>query len=120
MRDREHKDAVQFMKWVGLQLCAYPELEAIYHIPNGGMRHIAVAAKLKAEGTKKNMPDYHLPVPRGGYHSLYIELKAEGGRATKGQKEKHELLRQYGNDVRVCFGWHACAEAVKDYLGVSQ
>lgn len=120
MRNLEHKEATDFMKWVKFQLNVFPELDTIYHIPNGGHRSIVVGRKLKDEGVKAGMPDYHLPVSRNGYHSLYIELKAKGGRATKTQKEVHEKLRAHNNDVRVCVGWYACAEAVKDYLGVSK
>jgi hypothetical protein len=120
MRDREHKEAKWFMQWVQSSLQTYPQLESIYHIPNGGQRNAVVAAKLKAEGTKAGMPDYHLPFAANGCHGLWIELKAEGGYPTKKQKEVHKMLRSQGHDVRVCVGWHACAEAVKDYLGVSQ
>lgn len=115
MKDKEHQEAKRFMRWVGYHKHLYPKLESIYHIPNGGQRHRAVAAKLKAEGTKAGMPDYHLPVSMNGKHGLWIELKAEGGRPTASQKEVHEDLKALGHDVRVCVGWQACADAVMDY-----
>ena len=115
MKDKEHQEAKRFMQWVAYHKNRYPYLDSIYHIPNGGQRHRAVAAKLKAEGTKAGMPDYHLPVSQGDKLGLWIELKAEGGRATATQKEVHQELRELGHDVRVCVGWQACADAVMDY-----
>ena len=50
----------------------WPELELLHHIPNGGSRDVVEAAHMKRQGVKSGVPDLHLPVPRGGYASLYI------------------------------------------------
>jgi hypothetical protein len=115
--EKEHRDAKHFMTWVDINKRVYPELEAIYHIPNGGQRNKIVAAKLKAEGVKAGMPDYHLPVALNGKPGLWIELKAEDGRLSKSQKERIQLLEQLGHHVQVCYGWQQCAQACIDYLG---
>lgn len=47
-----------------------------YHVPNGGHRVKAVAAKLKAQGVKAGVSDICLPMARGGWFGLYIEFKA--------------------------------------------
>jgi hypothetical protein len=50
-----------------------PEVaDLIFHVPNGGHRVKAVAAKLKAQGVKAGMPDLVLPMARGGFFGLYI------------------------------------------------
>mgnify|MGYP004433785991 CR=1 FL=1 len=38
-------------------------------------RDARTAANLKRQGVKAGVPDLHLPVARGGYNGLYIELK---------------------------------------------
>ena len=67
-------------RWAALQSGKYPELAMMYHIPNGGSRGKVEAIRFKAEGVKAGVPDICLPVPRGTWHGLYIELKRrEGG-----------------------------------------
>src|SRR5699024_10256580 len=79
MRMTEHDEQVQLIRWAGLARGAYPALRWLHAVPNGGARNIVVARKLKAEGVQRGVPDLCLPVPRGPYHGLYIELKRAGG-----------------------------------------
>ena len=58
----------------------YPELKLLHHCPNGGKRDRVSAAVLKRQGVKAGVPDLHLPVPKGQYASLYIEMKYGDGR----------------------------------------
>ena len=62
----------------------YPELKLLHHCPNGGKRDRVSAAVLKRQGVKAGVPDLHLPVPKGQYASLYIEMKYGDGRLSKG------------------------------------
>ena len=57
----------------------FPELELMHSIPNGDWRGFKTAKKLKAEGLKPGIPDISLPIPRGGYHGMYLELKNARG-----------------------------------------
>ncbi len=81
----------------------------LYHIPNGGKRSKAEAGRFKAMGVKPGVPDIHLPVPRGPYHSLYIELKAPKGRVSENQADWLADLNRYGNKAVVCYGWEQAA-----------
>ena len=58
----------------------YPELKLLHHCPNGGKRDRVSAAVLKRQGVKAGVPDLHLPVPKGQYASLYIEMKYGNGK----------------------------------------
>ena len=107
------------MDWVKLVKAQAPDLELLYAIPNGGHRNKIVAAKLKKEGVKAGMPDLHLPVARQGFNSLYIEMKAQGGRVSPAQSEKIEALTQAGNAVYVCVGADAAIRTLSDYVGLS-
>jgi hypothetical protein len=96
-----------------------PELKWIFHIPNGGSRHIAEASKLKAMGVKSGVPDIFLPVIGKWVHKgLWIELKKpKKGIVSNEQQEWLDFLAQQGYATRVCFGWEEAKEAVLEYLG---
>ena len=112
----EHQEAVALMQWARLAKVRHPELSLMYAIPNGGDRHPAVAAKLKAEGVRAGIPDYCLPVARGGFHALYVELKTLTGRASREQVESMRNLEAAGNCCYVARGWLAASEAIDAYL----
>lgn len=116
MKATEHQEAVALMKWVELARPAMPGLLAMYHIPNGGARNAVTGAMLKAEGVMPGVADYHLPVARGGYHSLYIELKAIGGRQSQSQKVFELIVKSEGNQYVLAHGAGEAIEAIMDYL----
>ncbi len=95
----EHDLQVACLKWLRL---AYPKV-LCYAIPNGGQRTARAGKRLKEEGLTAGIPDLHIPIPRGGYASLYIEMKdANKGRLSDHQKELIPRLQAYGNKVVVC------------------
>lgn len=113
----EEKEQQNLFYWAALQCGKYPVLRKMYHIPNGGKRGKAEAARFKTGGVKKGVPDIHLPVARGGYHSLYIELKRiKGGRLEPEQRTWIADLQEEGNCVEVCKGWDAAVIVIIDYL----
>lgn len=84
----EEMEQEAVIEWTVLMEKQYPELAMLFHIANGGDRHPAVAKKLKAQGVKAGVPDLMLPVARGGWHGLFIEMKRQkGGRLSEEQKE---------------------------------
>ena len=96
----------------------WTELALMYHIPNGGSRNKVEAARLKAQGVKKGVPDIFLPVARGGYHGLYIEMKRrKGSVVSQEQKEYIAALIAQGYRVEVCKGFHAAADVIEEYMG---
>ena len=115
-RSPEHDEQVALFRWADMQIGIIPELDLLYAIPNGGARHKAVAGKMKAEGQRKGVPDIHLPVARGRYHSLYIEMKAPGGRVKPEQLEWHTKLQAQGNLVEVHRSWERARDAILYYL----
>lgn len=114
----EHAEQVALMRWAVLASGGHPELRWLYANPNGGERHPAVAARLKAEGTRKGIPDLHLPVMRGGYGGLWIELKRQaGGRVSPEQRVWLAGLNANGHRAVVCKGWAEARDVILDYLG---
>lgn len=107
--------------WAALpeQQNRYPEFHLmLFAIPNGGERHIAVAAKMKATGTKAGTPDIFLSVARGGCHGLYIELKKFGEKPTKGQLAFIEEANRQGYGAVVCEGWKRAADVLQQYMNL--
>lgn len=108
--------------WAAQNFDACPELRLMFHIPNGGERNKIVAAKLKAEGVKSAIPDIFLPVPRGTWHGLFIELKkpknhkGSAGKATDEQLAMIDALRQQGYGAVVCIGFEEARATVMSYL----
>lgn len=115
----EHQEARALMQWVGANQKTFPELDLLFHIPNGGQRGIVAASKLKAEGTKKGIPDYMLPVSRGGFHGLFLELKKrEGGVVSKEQIRLIAKLSEQGYLTVVVKGWEEASRQLVGYLSL--
>ena len=111
---QEQETVIQWAEW---NQCKWPELRLLYAIPNGGYRLKREAARLKAQGVKAGVPDLHLPVARGGAHSLYIELKRRrGGKLSMDQSQWIEDLMAEGNECAVCAGADAAIEIITRYL----
>lgn len=94
----------------------YPELAMLFHIPNGGKRDARTAAILKRQGVKAGVPDLCLPVPRGGYHGLFIELKTKTGRLSDNQERWLKALTIEGYKAIVCYGHEEATEALANYI----
>lgn len=95
----------------------YPELAWLYHIPNGGSRHPKEAYNLKLQGVKAGVPDISLPVARGGFHGLFIEMKVGKNKPTAHQKEWLKALDNEGYRVEVCYSFEQAKDVLEDYLG---
>lgn len=97
-----------------------PEVaDLIYHVPNGGHRVKAVAAKLKAQGVKAGIPDLVLPMARGGFFGLYIEFKATPPNDAAISASQHERIRKLnaqGYLAVVCRGHFDTMEQIRAYL----
>jgi|SRR5215217_2989140 len=97
----EHGEQVALFAWAALNVQNAPELRWLHAIPNGGERHKAVAASMKAEGARTGVVDVFLPCPRpiwnkdeyvrgelhlarNWYHGLYIEMKKPAAKLKRG------------------------------------
>lgn len=96
----------------------YPGVRIIA-IPNGGWRDIRTAARLKAEGVCRGVPDLFIPA-----WGLWIEMKRKkGGVVSENQQDWLEYLDELGYGAVVCCGAddamnmvHAWREAVEDVV----
>lgn len=112
----EDEEQIWLFSWAKINSGKWPELELMHHIPNGGMRSKSEAARFKAMGVKCGVSDVFLPVAKGGYHGLYIELKAKDGRPEKEQKEWIAAVREQGYYAAVCYGGYEASALVEAYM----
>jgi len=117
MKRYERAEALELMAWVERNTRKYPKLKKLYHIPNGGFRHPKVARELKEEGVKAGVPDYCLPVKRGHYSGLYIELKAKkNSKLGPDQKKWIEWIVEEDFAAGVCYGADEAIKILEAYL----
>lgn len=114
----EHAMQKMIVQWWSLMHRRYalPEF-SLYAVPNGGHRHPAVAAKLKAEGVRPGIPDIHVDVPRGQFHGLRLELKVKPNKPTPDQEKVLAFLNSQGYRALVVFDYGAAVAAIDAYLG---
>lgn len=106
-------------KWAEYQAGKHPELHLLNASLNGVRTSIAQAGKAKAAGMKSGFPDLNLPVPRGAYHGLYIELKHESS-TSQAQKDWLSALRGQGYCAEVCKGFQGTIGYIMWYLSLEQ
>ena len=110
----EHHLQVECVRWFRFK---HGKDGIIYAVPNGGKRTLTEGAIKRFEGMTVGIPDLHIPVPRKGYASLYIEMKnGKAGRLSENQKEMIELLRKFGNKVEVVRTLDEFMAIVDDYF----
>ena len=114
----EHAEQVALIQWCDLHSNVYPNIDRIFAIPNGGKRNISVARKMKAEGQKAGVPDLFLPVARGGYHGLFIEMKYRNNKPSELQRGWIDFLASMGYCTAVCWGADDAIETLQDYYGM--
>ncbi len=119
--DYEHQNQVALFQWArnNATLRKYPELRLLEGSMNGVKLTRAQAVKAKLAGLLTGAHDIRLPVRKGNYIGLSIELKHGDNKPSEKQIEYGEILEHYGHCVRYCWGWDAAREAIEEYLSIS-
>jgi hypothetical protein len=108
----EHQIQVAVVTWFRLQ---YPKL-IMFAIPNGGMRNIGTAIKLKNEGVLAGVADLFLMSPNKTHHGLFIEMKAAKGKVSDQQKYFLEQAQAKGYATCVCHSFDEAQAAIICFL----
>lgn len=140
----EYQEQVTVIQWCAVQWVRIPLApgeakrarvplsEVIYAVPNGEVMRRSGAGysdraqmlrmlKLKKQGFRPGVPDLVLPIPRGGYAGLYLELKRrDGGRLAASQAGFVELLSRCQYRVRVAAGAEAAIAELRAYLELAE
>lgn len=126
MIQREYEQQCIIFKWAEVQAKTIPCVTLLNASLNGVKLLTGQAIKAKKQGMKKGYPDLFLPVARGGYHGLFIELKANyrmgtkqvKGRVSKEQLEWLEKLNNEGYKAVVAYNADGAISIIKEYLGL--
>lgn len=112
----EKEEQIALVNWARRNQ-EYQELRLLHAIHNSTPTTPKVALQQKLMGTVRGIPDLFLPVPRGGYHGIYIELKrSKGGSVSADQKAIIAALREQGYRVEVCHGAEQAKRVLLQYL----
>lgn len=126
----EHGAQVALFMQCALSVGKYPELALGFAIPNGGQRGdgtdkgaMIAGSRLRAEGVRAAVSDTFFPIPRVGYHGLFIEMKKPGWKWPK-TPSKHELeqqefidaMRKQGYGALFCAGYLEAWKTLEGYL----
>jgi hypothetical protein len=117
--DYEGTEQKMLFDWLRLQ---HPQAYKLaFHVPNGGHRLKAVAAKMKGQGVKAGVSDIVLPMARGGHFGLYIEFKAtppHDSVVSVSQQAFLQGVEMQGYMAIVCRGLQAAMDVINGYLAL--
>ena len=126
MKTIEADDQAALFLWAESMIYYLPELALLNGSLNGVRLTIGQGVKAKKQGMKKGFPDIQLPIARGSYHGLFIELKIKPYRNHKGkmvypttsndQKWWIEELMNQDNRAVICKGFDAARDEILNYL----
>lgn len=105
--------------WARLSQGQHPELRWLHSSLNGVKLTPGLARKMKMAGMTRGIPDLFLPVKRGSFPGLYVELKTGKNRVTEEQREFIEFARTQGYCARVCYGADEAIRAIQEYLTIA-
>lgn len=118
----ESRECLLLMEWAAkIKLGGYRLSDVLYHCPNGGRRSKIEAGIMKGEGVKAGQMDYHIPIARNGFASLYLEMKKPGAvpsEVKQVQRDRTIIMRDCGNTVRFARTWTMAAFIICEYLGL--
>lgn len=110
----EHLEQKLVIQWFRIQ---YPRVyKCLWAIPNGGVRHIGTAIKLKKEGVLPGVPDLFLMIPKKNKHGMFIEMKAKSGKLQQNQKDFIKLAQSMGYEAITCYGFEEAKQKITNYL----
>lgn len=116
MKQLEYEAQCRIFEWAKYYESVYPEVALLNSSMNGVRLSPGLRVKTKKAGMKKGYPDILLPVKRGKYSGLYIELKIGKNKATQ---EQEWFLKQLANQSFYCaivYGSDKSIELIKNYL----
>lgn len=113
----ESDEQKALIKWWSVQ---FPQWDILlFHIPNGGLRNLKTAVRLKSEGVKAGVADLFLAVPNMEYHGLFIEMKRQqGNKQTELQKIFQDEVEKQGYKYILARGWEKAKTGILEYLNL--
>jgi len=94
----------------------YPDIDLLEGTMNGVKLTIGQAGKAKAAGMLKGVHDVRLPVARGGYFGLSVEMKFGRNKMTAEQIWYANRLAENGWSVHTVYEWTSARFLIQWYL----
>jgi hypothetical protein len=119
----ESDEQQALIQWAASQENIYPELKLLYAVPNqggSGKQAIIRGQRMKREGMRKGIPDLCLPISRGNFLTLYIEMKHGKGRLSPEQTQWISLLSSVGHNCQVCRSFEEAMNTLINYLNLDK
>jgi hypothetical protein len=113
-RPSEQMIQKEVVAWAKRNVATWPALAMLYANPNEGRRH--PGRGWADMGLSAGLPDLVLPVPRGDYGHLYLELKAPGNDLTAQQHAMIKRLIALGNAADVAWSTPQATFVLRNYL----
>ncbi|HET8550928.1 MAG TPA: VRR-NUC domain-containing protein [Gammaproteobacteria bacterium] len=126
-KHRESHAQRALFRWIRKQGNLLPGLEHAFAIPNGAylqgdkLQRAKRWGQLKAEGAQEGVSDIFVPVPRGQFHGLWIEMKAakpHDAAVTPAQWGWIAAMRTQGYEAVLCRGEREAMAAILDYYNM--
>ena len=114
LESAHQQQVVEWARWASLS-AKYPMLEMLHCSLNGVKLSKSQAGIAKGQGMLSGVPDLFLPVPRGKYHGLYIEMKHGSNTLTDNQKKFLQNAANVGFAVSVCYSAQEAIKRIEDY-----
>ena len=112
-------EQAKVIAWARANERNYPYLQLLHCSLNGVKMTKAQAGRAIAQGMLSGVPDLFLPVRRGGYAGLYIEMKWGKNTTTPNQKTYKADVESQGFLAKVCYSAKEAIEVIQKYYGVT-
>ena len=89
-----------------------------FHIANERKTTPQGGALLRRMGVLAGVSDIFLARAKNGFHGLFLEIKADGGKLSPNQIEFLKSMDTEGYDTDTCVGHKAAIQRISEYLGL--
>jgi hypothetical protein len=115
-RHTESNEQIAAMDWLRAQ---HPKISLhTLHIGNERKASYYAGYIMKRMGVLKGASDLLVAWPSGGFHGLFIEVKAKKGKPTPDQLAFIERMNSVGYYATVCYGADEVIRCMKWYIGL--
>ena len=111
----EALEQAKVIAWARANKRNYPYLWMLHCSLNGVKLSAIQASIAKAQGMLSGVPDLFLPVPKNGYHGLFIEMKYGSNKVTENQEKFLQNAANAGYAVSVCYSANEAIKRIEDY-----
>lgn len=120
MKQYEADQQRKLFQWTTFIRAKYPEIDLMFHIPNGGSRNKLEAANLKKQGVKAGVPGFVFAGWPWKLSRSVHRIKYGKNKPTEKQTEWLKSLNEQGYAVAVCYGCDEASEKILKYLKLGE